>query len=353
MNEKKIYKPLNDLYNRTPAHDISKKDKIVVFSDLHLGNGKSSDDFAHNGDFFLHLLQNYYYPRDFHLVLNGDIEELHKFSLKAILSKWGDIYRILEQFQQRQALTKLEGNHDYNLYQKKEFLLKFPLARACKLCCKGNTIFIFHGHQAGYFFSFMQPISAFVVRYISHPLGIKNYSVAFNSRKRYQVEKRVYDFARSKKILAVIGHTHRPLFESLSKIDSLKFNIEKYCRLYPSVKPGRQKELEKLIEENKLELEELLQRRKSENYGENLYARIPMVPCLFNSGCCIGKNGVTAIEIFGGEIELVYWFDKKRSTKYFDFGENIPTQLGKSDYWRVTLKKESLEYVFTRVKLLS
>jgi hypothetical protein len=34
-------------------------------------------------------------------------------------------------------------------------------------------------------------------------------------------------------------------------------------------------------------------------------------------------------------------------------GEESPKQLGKSDYWRVPLKKESLDYVFTRIKLLS
>jgi hypothetical protein len=191
------------------------------------------------------------------------------------------------------------------------------------------------------------------VRYIAHPLGIKNYSVAFNSRKRYYFEKRVYEFAREKKILALIGHTHRPLFESLSRIDSLKFNIERYCRRYPGVRAGERAVMAKQIEKNKKELEKLLQAGGNKKYEANLYARIPMVPCMFNSGCCIDKNGFTAIEICDGNIELVYWFDKKRSIKYFDFGEEAPIRLGKSDYWRVSLKKEPLDYVFTRIRLLS
>jgi predicted phosphodiesterase len=353
MNGKYFFKLLKTLFEKSPERDISKKDKIIIFSDLHLGNGKSGDDFAHNGDFFHHLLKNYYYPRGYHLVLNGDVEELHKFSLKEIRASWGYLYKILEKFQLRQGLTKLQGNHDFNLYKKKEFLLKLPVTGACKLNYKGNIIFIFHGHQAEYFFRFIQSITAFIVRFVAHPLGIKNYSVAFNSRRRYQVEKRIYNFARKHKILAVIGHTHRPLFESLSKIDSLKFKIERYCRIYPAAESGRQKELEKLIEKFKSELEKLLQSKKRKSHEENLYARIPMVPCLFNSGCCIGKNGITAIEIKEGYIELVYWFDNKRSGKYFDFGEYRPTRFGRSDYWRVSLNKESLEYVFTRIKLLS
>lgn len=353
MKEKKISKTLNNLFERTPARDISEKDKIVVFSDLHLGNGKINDDFLENGDFFLHVLKHYYDSREFHLVLNGDIEELHKFSLNDILSKWGIFYGMLDKFQQRQGLIKLEGNHDYNIYREKDFVQKYPVARACNLNYKGNIIFIFHGHQAGWFFRFIQSVIAFIVRYIAHPLGIKNYSVAFNSRKRYFFEKRVYDFARRKKILALIGHTHRPLFESLSKIDSLKFNIERYCREYPMVKSAKRKSIAKQIEKNKIELEKLLQERGNKKYEENLYARIPMVPCLFNSGCGIDQNGFTAIEICEGNIELVYWFDKKRTTKYFDFGEENPIRLGKTDYWRVSLKKEPLDYVFTRVKLLS
>lgn len=353
MNGKNILKRLNDLYNKTQIRDLAKENKIVIFSDLHLGNGKSCDDFARNGDFFLYLLKNYYSPRGFHLMLNGDVEELYKFSLKQIRSKWRNIYKALEEFQQQQNLTKLVGNHDYNLYRKRKFLSRFPIMEACKFRYKDNIIFVFHGHQADYFFRFMQSIIVFLIRFVAHPLRIKNYSVAFNSRKRYLVEKRVYDFARSKKILAVIGHTHRPLFESLSKIDSLKFDIEQFCREYPSAQPARQKELEKLIGKYKTELQNLLHKRKRKQYEENIYARIPMAPCMFNSGCCIGENGVTAIEICDGNIELIFWFDKKRTKKYFDFGESKPVQLGNSDYWRVSLEKKTLDDVMTRVRLLS
>ncbi len=353
MNGKNILKRLNDLYDKTPTHDLSQKNRIVIFSDLHLGNGKSCDDFVHNGDLFLYLLKNYYSPRHFHLVLNGDVEELYKFPLKQIRSRWRNIYNALEDFQQQQNLTKLVGNHDYSLFRKKEFISRFPITDAWKFSYKNNIIFVFHGHQAEFFFGFMQPLIVFLIRFIALPLGIKNYSVAFNSRKRYLVEKRVYEFARSKKILAVIGHTHRPLFESLSKIDSLKFDIEKFCREYLSAQPARQKELEVLIGKYKAELQNLLHKRKRKQYEENIYARIPMAPCMFNSGCCIRENGVTAIEICDGNIEMVFWFDKKRTEKYFAFGENTPVQLQDSDYWRVSLEKKTLDDVTVRVRLLS
>lgn len=341
---------LNKLYANAPVREINQNDKIVIFSDTHIGSGGSKDDFAFNSDFFLDLLKHYY-SRDFFFILNGDIEELHKFPLRRILSFRREIYEMFDKFVQRGSMVRLIGNHDYNLYREKEFSARFPFLEACKLNFSGKTIFIFHGHQAGLFFKFMQPISAFVVRYISAPLGLKNYSVAFNSQKRYLLEKKVYEFAREKKILAVIGHTHRPLFESLSKIDSLKFRIEQNCRAHPGATPGQRKKLEEKILKDKKEIQKLIEDK--ETGSGHLYSRDTVVPCVFNSGCCIDRNGMTAIEIGGGNIELVYWFDRRRTQKYFDFGDYPPVQLGNSDYWRVTLKKEPLDYVFTRVKLLS
>lgn len=39
------------------------------------------------------------------------------------------------------------------------------------------------------------------------------------------------------------------------------------------------------------------------------------IPCLFNSGCVIGKRGVTAPEIEEVNIRLVHWFDSRISKK--------------------------------------
>lgn len=365
MTEKNILKRLNNLYKETPVKDISPGDKIVIFSDLHLGNGGRMDDFAHNGNFFLYILKNYYSPKNYRLILNGDIEELHRFSLKGIFSRWQELYRILEGFHRRDSLFRLLGNHDYRLHAKRHshakrnshhhFLLNIPLLDALKLRWKGNDILIFHGHQAGRFNGYLHAVITFFVRYFANPLGIGNYSVAFDSQKKYKVEKRVYDFAKERKILALIGHTHRPLFESLSRIDTLKFRIEKMCRKYPLFGLQEQQELEKKIKRFKEELQSLIRKETSEEniYIHTLYGEDPMVPCIFNSGCGIGRNGMTAIEIKKGEIRLVYWFDSTRTGKYFNLNGYRPNQLKTSDYYRVILKKESLDYVFSRVKLLS
>jgi hypothetical protein len=74
---------------------------------------------------------------------------------------------------------------------------------------------------------------------------------------------------------------------------------------------------------------------------------------LFNSGCGIGRHGITAIEIVQGRAALIYWFDRRKSAKYFESEGYQPQQLGDSDYFRVILKDEDLDYIFTRINLLS
>lgn len=353
MTEKNILKRLNRLLEDTPALEISGKDKLVIFSDLHVGNKGSNDDFARNSDFFRQILAKYYDPRGYHLVLNGDIEELFRFSLKQIIYRSKEFYKLLERFHNRDALTKLVGNHDFQLLRNQRFLFGIPVLEALKLKWKEDYILLFHGHQAGRFNEFFNSIVTFIIRYFANPIGIGNYSVAFDSRKKYKLEKRVYDFAKNKKIIAMIGHTHRPLFESLSRVDNLKFQIERLCRVYPYANTRKQQELEAKIKRYKNEMHRLIRKETNKENNNSLYDLDPVVPCIFNSGCGIGKNGITAIEIANGTLQLVYWFDQQRSEKYFNFNGYKPKPLRDSSFWRVPLKKETLDYVFSRIKLLA
>ena len=75
---------LTRLLAETAALDITDSDKFIIISDLHMGNGGKLDDFRHNGGFVQYVLEHFYEKENYHLVLNGDIEELHRFSLKEI-----------------------------------------------------------------------------------------------------------------------------------------------------------------------------------------------------------------------------------------------------------------------------
>lgn len=350
-----IIKRLTNLAESTPLKEISDRDNLVIFSDLHMGDGGKSDDFVTNSDLLSHILKNHYQKKDYTLVLNGDVEELQRFSYKKITGYWKGVFDLFSGFHARKRFYKTYGNHDYQLSLKKEYSRILPVTEGLTFLYGKGKILVFHGHQALRYPGFFYMISTLVLRLIANPLGIKNYSVAYNSRKRYRVEKRVYRFARQKKILTIIGHTHRPLFESLSKIDSLKFKIEQMCRLYPKSTPQKKQRLEKNIKTCKKALLDLLRNKKSGELKRHssLYNSLPLVPCMFNSGCVIGKRGLTAIELSGGKIRLVYWYDRKVSQKETGFGDYTPHQLGNSDYHRLVLKSEDLDYIFTRVNLLS
>jgi hypothetical protein len=76
------------------------------------------------------------------------------------------------------------------------------------------------------------------------------------------------------------------------------------------------------------------------------------VPCLFNSGCCIGKKGLNAIELSGEDISLVYWFAEGRGRRFVSRGGYEIEKLPGTRFRRVVLNNERLDYILARIKLL-
>jgi hypothetical protein len=78
-----------------------------------------------------------------------------------------------------------------------------------------------------------------------------------------------------------------------------------------------------------------------------------IIPCLFNSGCVIDKKGINCLEIENGNITLVSWYDEKNNKSNITYNPLTHKNLKNSTYSRVKLKKDSLDYIFTRINLLS
>jgi UDP-2,3-diacylglucosamine pyrophosphatase LpxH len=347
----RLTRKLDRLYARAPIVRLGPDDRLVVFSDLHLGDGGRDDDFAPNARLYLEALSRHYLERRFILALNGDIEELARFSLAAVATRWLGIYACWQEFAARGALHKLAGNHDLALLRRRAEDLPFPVGESLRVETGDKRFWMFHGHQLSRLDWVFQTLGALLLRWVLHPLGIGNYTVARSSRKRFNVERRAYLYARSRRLAACIGHTHRPLFESLPRLDAVKMEIEGLVRRYPAAtaeeKPALREQLTRLKQEH-VEL----QRSEGRRGREGLYGEGPLLPCLFNSGCGIGSNGVTAIEIDARQVRLVYWFDSRRSEKYLAAEGYLPERLGDSDFYRVVLKEEELDYIFTRISLL-
>ena len=352
MNPHIVDGNLESLHRRAATEKITGDDRIVILSDLHMGNKGERDDFKKNSNLTTYVLQHYYFNQNFRLILNGDIEELHKFRLRDILAQYQALYSVFDLFRQRDRLVKIVGNHDHHLCAEKRYPLREQLDASLKLDYEGEEIFIFHGHQASDMIEKYNALSGFALRYFARPLRIKNVSAAYNSKRKYRVEKVVHKFSRERRIISIIGHTHRPLFESLSKIDFIKYNIEQLCRKYATAPSRDKKSIELDIRDYKEELRYYRKKNKKMAVRSSPYDSLLPIPCLFNSGCAVGKRGITAIELHGGIIALVYWFGHKKRKKYLRHYDQKPARLGTSNYFRMVLNQDQLDYIFSRIKLL-
>jgi predicted phosphodiesterase len=344
---------LQHLFDSAPRVPLSPAERIVIFSDFHLGDGGPRDDFRTNATLVQKVLRSYYLESGHALVLNGDIEEMQRFRLSAIRERWKDVYDLFEEFRLARGLYKIFGNHDEGLRHHGTNHAGPPLLEAVRFTFGDDTLFVFHGHQATIFFERFNMVSGFFLRYFANALRIQNVPVTYESRKKYRTENRVYAFSSSRKIVSIIGHTHRPLFESLSKIDTIRFRIEQLCRDYPVVSPRAQAAIETVIAGYRRELSRLWDEDRREGLRSSLYNAQISIPCLFNSGCAIGKRGVTAIEIADGVISLVHWFDRTRGAHHLLDDGNRPQRLGRTEYYRTVLKQDRLEYIFGRIRLLA
>jgi predicted phosphodiesterase len=366
-----IHESLTRLFSEVPRVKLAAGQRILIASDLHLGNGGARDDFRRNAGLFEAALRDYYLPQGYLLVLNGDIEELQRFTLPQVRRAWSRIFELFAEFRRGPGLIKIFGNHDYVLSLRGD---PYPAEKLLEGLCLSNRdrcLFVFHGHQASLFQERFMSLSGLILRYVATPLGFRSYSTSQDSRRKFRVERRVYTFASSRKLVSLIGHTHRPLFESLSKIDSLRFQIEQLCRRYAVEAEEQRGVLEEEIRRSREEVDRLYEIKREIPHTPSLYNSRFLVPCLFNSGCAVGKRGFTALEIRGEEIGLVHWFDRRRSDRYLrsvpgpsrvgaeprlGLEEALdpapPEQLGTSPFYRLVLNHDSLDYIFTRIRLL-
>lgn len=345
--------PIDKLYDETPPTLAAKGEKFVIFSDLHMGDGRALDDFHRNSRLFQTVLTRYYYSRGYTLILNGDVEELHRYKLIRIQKRWKDIFDLFCRFAAEGRLHKIYGNHDSELLESRNAQSRCDTIKALKLVVEGREFFIYHGHQASHYYNTFEDLIRIALRFVAVPLRIRTYSVAYNNTKKSHVENEAYKFARKNGIVAVIGHTHRPLFESYSKLDSLKFKIEWRLREYQKAKEQDKPALIDAIGRYRREFYDRRQANDKEHSLSFLYSDDLIVPCVFNSGCVVGKRGMTSIEIADGNISLVHWYGGTTNPKYINPDPRFTSRLEGTDYTRHILKHDTLDYIFTRIRLLS
>jgi len=348
---------LRGVLERAVERPITDDSRIVIFSDLHIGNGRRLDDFRKNAELFMDVLESYWND-GFTLVLNGDIEELQRYSHREIERSWPHLFEAFGRFQESDRLMKTVGNHDLKLLKLPKRGINSGLLHSVRLVYESRPLYVFHGHQASIFFERFNALAGTMLRFLANPLGIKNYSVSQVTRRKFITENRVYRFSARQRIVSIIGHTHRPLFESLSKVDSLKFAIESLLQVYPEGNREQKRAIRESIELHVEELRSLREEKRRYTLTSSIYSEDVIIPLLFNSGCGIGKRGITGLEIAEGCISLLHFFDAGRPPRYLgsEEYEAEPLQAGSGSVdssFKVRLRQDRLADVFTRIELLS
>ena len=303
------FSSLDRAFQQSPEMSLEEMGKLIIFSDIHMGDGKEGgDDFFPNRELLQVALERYL-REDYWLILLGDVEELWECGIEEVFETYREIYGLFLQFFAREKFIRIAGNHDIFLSERgyfkryfkrtkridREFfpLFENPLP-GLRLKVEGATFFLTHGHQIDFFSSRIWKLSRFAVRYLWRPiqllLKVSTTSPARNYRKRNHFEKIYFEWAKSRGVVFIAGHTHRPMFESLSKIDRLRLlleRLEKEAPLSPQIQ-----ELRRRIEEK-----------------ESLEGKSPQLenlPFYFNTGCCVFPNQViTGIELDRGYMRLI------------------------------------------------
>ncbi len=283
------------------------RDRYVIFSDLHLADRVHGiDDFARNEMIYCHALQSYY-DQDFHLVLNGDVEEGWEARPRKIRQAYRDtVYAMERKFADRGEPwhVRIYGNHD-NIWSNPEKVRKhlWPELGEVKVypgLRLGENIFIAHGHQGELISDSGAWISSQAIRFgwrwFQRLTRLTSARAATNHLIRNERAQKLYDWASGTGKLLIAGHTHKSMFGYLPEHNSMINHLKRLeSNLHVNPNPFQ---AQATIEHLKKAVSKGKRRRHS---GAD------RLPCYFNSGSCVHTNGITAIEIDRGEIRLVRW----------------------------------------------
>ncbi|MDZ4809852.1 MAG: metallophosphoesterase [Bacteroidota bacterium] len=300
--------------------------KFIIFSDQHKGNRNGADDFKQAETNYLDAL-NYYSSNDFCFINLGDSEELWENSIWKVKKNNKATFEAEKKFLAHNNYVKIFGNHDLywdtglwaywhlkSMFGEKvkvyEGVILKTLVRRQNPIAIGSgvdsldselTIFLTHGHQ-GDAQSDGNWFSKFFVTYIWAPLQsllrINPNTPAYNNEKKTLHNHIMYEWAAEQKdVLLITGHTHQPVFASLTHLE----------RLYKQLQFAQQDKDEAAVKDVRTEI--LKRERKFTAVSVDY---MNMKPSYFNTGCCCFRDGdITGIEIADGCIRLIKWSEEK------------------------------------------
>jgi predicted phosphodiesterase len=320
-NRERVFTALTDLLTNILKGETDKglvipfdvkTGRFIIFSDHHKGVRNGADDFVLCENCYLAAL-DFYHLHGYHYIALGDLEELWENTWPAVKKAQTATFQKEALFIPNNAFIKIFGNHDLfwdndpfaPLQLKEVYGYDVPIYEGVVLqtVVESQTINIFctHGHQ-GDEVSDGNWFSKFFVARIWGPLQsflkINPNTPAYDAQLKTQHNQMMYDWsAQQKDVFVITGHTHQPVFESLTHLE----------RLYRQLLFAREKNDAELI----ASLEKEIAFRKFEYHNVSAdYLRLKH--SYFNSGCCCYNDGdITGIEIENGCFKLVKWHSKE------------------------------------------
>jgi len=317
----RVHTALTDLYNSLITKPgkrgviipfDSATDKFVILSDQHKGARNYADDFALAERNYLAAL-DYYHQEQYRYINLGDSEELWKNGILTVRKYNKATFEKEKLFLQSNAFIKIFGNHD--LYWDNDPLASIMLQQLygqpvkiyegvilqTTVNSKPLSIYLTHGHQGdtqsdGNWFSkwFVSNIWGPLQAY----LQVNPNTPATNDHQKTLHNQIMYQWSsRQNNLLLITGHTHQPVFRSLTHLERLYINLE------DAQKAGNAESAKSLQQEIS----------KHVLKGEDKFTFPGYRPSYFNTGCCCFDDGdITGIEIEGGCIRLIKWEYKKK-----------------------------------------
>ena len=282
--------------------------RIIIFSDQHKGAKNGADDFMLCEPNYLAAL-DHYDQNGFFFISLGDNDELWENRWPAVKKNNTASFEKEKKFIERRAFIKIFGNHDlaWNtdvdtaIEMEKIYGEKIKVFEAVILQTEisGNplSIFLTHGHQ-GDAQSDGNWFSKFFVAHIWAPLQaylkVNPNTPAYNTTKKTLHNRIMYEWCASQKnTLLITGHTHQPVFESLTHLERLYRNLSEAENAHDKTR----------IDEIKTEI-----KMREPQFTAVSADYLNMKPSYFNTGCCCFSDGdITGIEIENGFIRLIKW----------------------------------------------
>lgn len=238
-----LYRPILQENWRSTAHrrlnealaaalpiTINDESRLVFFSDLHRGDGGSTDLFLPNKALYMHALAHYF-AEDYTYIEVGDGDELWMhYDFCAVRQAHGEVFDLLHQFHAGQRLHLLFGNHDMRENGRtpcdKDGL---PTRESLILLHSpsGQKILVCHGHQADLtserFYTFTRLTNRHFWRHLqefglgqlriggsrAHQLQTMPRALrAWTYSQPRRIEQRLVEWSGTQQQPLICGHTH-------------------------------------------------------------------------------------------------------------------------------------------------